>query len=319
VETSKYKNLLDKLKDINKTELHAHLGGAVPMDFIQKYSTDKEYIEITNMINKIRSGIDYSEGFKVFPLISKVLNTTERIREAAHDFCRKQYNDKVSVSELRTGLKKIGGKGFEEHLKAVLTGLESGMKDYNVKVPLVLSLRRDTSAEDAKEIVDLAIKYRQIGVLTGIDISGESTKGDASGIFEALKLARDNGLPITLHIGEHSSETAEQQMKELREIQPDRVGHAVHLCHEALLWVLENRIVVEACIMSAWSVGMINKPGEHPALELFRKGHPVVFCTDDSTLFGDLSEELALVACLCDLSIEQVIGMQLQAINHLFS
>lgn len=63
---------------------------------------------------------------------------------------------------------------------------------------------------------------------------------------------------------------------------------------------------------------MITKPGEHPALELFKKGHPVVFCTDDSTLFGDLSEELALVAYLCDLSVERIVELQKLALEHAF-
>ncbi len=63
---------------------------------------------------------------------------------------------------------------------------------------------------------------------------------------------------------------------------------------------------------------MITKPSEHPALELFKKGHPVVFCTDDSTLFGDLSEELALVACLCNLSVKEVVEMQKRALAYAF-
>src|SRR5262249_15496317 len=160
-----------------------------------------------------------------------------------------------------------------------------------VKVNLVLSLRRNTSAKDAQETVDLAITYRNQGI-TGIDISGESTKGDCSTIFESVDLAKQHGMPITLHIGEPPAANQEQEMKALSRIEPQRIGHAVHLCHQAKQWVNEKRPVIEACIKSAVSVKMITSPADHPAFDLLKNGHQVVFCTDDSTLFGDQSSEL---------------------------
>jgi adenosine deaminase len=314
--TSKYLELLARLKKSFKTDLHAHLGGALSKEFIKKHSTAQEYAELIGFIDKLKSGIDYSDAFKAFSMIGRVLNSNQRIEEAAFDFCQNQHNDNVTFTELRTGLKRLDG-GFEDYLKAVIAGLERGMEAYPIRVTLVLSLRRETSFEDADETIALAIKYRG-QIVKGIDVSGESIKGDGKGIFEALRQARSKGLPITLHIGESKDESPEQQLKELKEIQPSRVGHAVHLCPEAQEWIENNQIVVEACLRSALSV-MIKKPTEHPALALFKKGHPVVFCTDDSTLFGSHSEELALDACLCDLTIEQVTEMQKAALTYAFN
>ena len=316
VGTSKYQKLLIDLKKTFKTELHAHLGGAVPIEFIAKHSTREEYFEFVKFVEQLKTGINYAEGFKAFQMISRVLNSNKRIEKASYAFCRNQHNDNVIFTELRTGLKRLDG-GFEDYLKAVMAGLEKGMNDYPIQITLMLSLRRDTSIADANEIIDLAIKYRG-KMLTGIDVSGESTKGDSTGIFEPLRRASANRLPITLHIGENPLEHPAQQIKELTEIQPSRVGHAVHLCPEAQSWIENRRIPIEACIRSALSVSMINTPSEHPALVLFQKGHPVIFCTDDSTLFGDLSEELALVACLCNLSEKEVTELQNNALTYAF-
>ncbi len=283
---------------------------------LKKYSTAQEYAELVGFIDKLRRGVDYSEAFKAFSMIGKILNSNQRIEEAAFDFCQSQHRDNVTFTELRTGLKRLDG-GFEDYLKAVIAGLERGMKAFPIRVTLVLSLRRETSIADADETIALAINYRG-QIVKGIDVSGESIKGDGKGIFEALRLAKSKGLPITLHIGEHTNESPEQQLKELKEIQPSRVGHAVHLCPEAQAWIEENKIVVEACLRSALSV-MIIKPSEHRALALFKKGHPVVFCTDDSTLFGDLSEELALDACLCNLTVEEMTEMQKTALTYAFN
>lgn len=316
VQSPKYCELLNKIKYSQKTDLHAHLGGAVPLEFIHKYSSPAEYSKLVNFLDQLKGGLDYSVGFQAFSMIRNVLTTNRRLEEAAYEYCRSRFMERVAFTELRTGLKRLDG-GFEDALKSILEGLKRGMSDFSVKVTLLLSLRRDTPSDDAEEIIDLALKYRG-DIVKGIDVSGESTVGDGSGIFEALKRAKSHQLPITLHIGENRDEKPEQQLKELQEIQPDRVGHAVHLCPEAAGWIKDNKVIVEACLRSALSVSMIEKPGEHPAIKLFKEGHPVVFCTDDSTLFGDLSEELALVACLCGLTLKEVVNLQEKALEFAF-
>lgn len=316
MQTQKYVDLLIEIKNTHKTELHAHLGGAVPLEFLQKHCTPSAYTELLQQIERIKTGEDYSKAFNVFNLIGKILNTNERIEEAAYLFCQGQAADLVTLTEVRTGLKDLG-TGFEGYLQAVLNGLKRGQKDFQIKVNLVLSLRRNTTAKDAQETIRLAVKYRNEGI-TGIDISGESTLGDCSTIWESIDLAKKNGFPITLHIGEQPSENPEQQMKELSRIEPQRIGHAVHLCPQARQWVDEKRPVIEACIKSALSVKMIATPADHPAFDMLKKGHRVVFCTDDSTLFGDHSSELAVAACILDLPLAQIQAMQHEAQKYAF-
>ena len=313
IATPQYRQLLEALRSVDKLELHAHLGGAVSFDFVRKYATEQTYGELRGFIERLRNQIDYKEVFKVFPLIGQVLNSNQRIEEAAYDFCESQYKDKVSYSELRTSLKRLDGD-FEDYLRALIRGLRRGWKSYRVYVNIILSVRRDTPRQDAEETVDLALQYRHDGVC-GLDVSGESTVSDSREIVEVLQRARREALPIVLHIGESPLEKPEQQLRELEALQPVRVGHAVHLSPKARHWIENRRIngrrvVIEACITSALSTGMIKTPGDHPALRLFREGHPVIFCSDDSTLFGSLSEELALTACLCNLSVDAIRELQ---------
>ncbi len=316
METPRYQQYLAAIQNIGKTELHAHLAGAVPLEFLQKNCDETTFSQLSHDIDKIRNGVDYDKAFSIFDTIGKILNTEQRIEEAAFEFCRAQYNDKVAFSELRTGLKNLG-TGFEGYLQAVLKGLERGMQTYPIQVNLLLSLRRNTTEADADKTIDLALKYRDKGI-TGIDVSGNSVCGDAKGIFTALQRAKELKFPVTLHIGENPKETPEQQMKELKTIQPQRIGHGVFLCPEAIEWVRSQHIPVEVCIKSALSVDMIDHASKHPWLKLLQEGHPLVFCTDDATLFGDLSSELALLACLKDLSLSEIIELQSQAHQYAF-
>lgn len=95
VKTAKYLTLLKELKKHPKTELHAHLEGAVPIRFIQNYSTSESYAELTNFVEKMKKGVDYTNAFQAFSMIAKVLNTNKRIEEAAYAFCQSQYEDYV--------------------------------------------------------------------------------------------------------------------------------------------------------------------------------------------------------------------------------
>ena len=185
---------------------------------------------------------------------------------------------------------------MEGYLETVLRGIKQGCQGTDLQVGLILSLRRDSSAALAEETVNLALRYRERGVV-GLDLSGDSTQGDGSGVFAALVRGRESGLPLTLHIGESPKETAEQQMLELTLLQPSRLGHAVYLCEEGISWIQANKTPVELCLTSAIKTGMIYQAHEHPALHWLQKGHPVAICTDDPLIFNTtLSQEYARVA-----------------------
>ncbi len=143
--------------------------------------------------------------------------------------------------------------------------------------------------------------------VVGIDVSGDSTVGDIRTIFPYILRAKASGLPLTLHMGESLKETAALQMLELQTLQPERVGHAVHLCQEAKDWIKTHQVLVEMCLTSAVKAGMITEASHHPALQLLLNGHPVSICTDDPLIFNiTLSQEFALVSHITKLSPQQI-------------
>src|SRR5690349_4188350 len=86
MQTQKYASLLNEMRKTRKTELHAHLGGAVPLEFLQKHCTASAYAELVQQLERIKTGEDYSKAFNAFDLIGKILNTNERVEEAAYLF-----------------------------------------------------------------------------------------------------------------------------------------------------------------------------------------------------------------------------------------
>lgn len=311
-------DLVANLKAMEKVELHLHIGGAWPLSFLKEIAHPKDFQDLCEMINQFDQGVNYHEAFRIFNLIGKIMNSNERIEQGVAALCEELILDHVVYAELRTGLKDLG-TGLEGYLQSVLKGIQVGSDDKNLKVGLILSLRRDTKTAVANQTIDLAIRYYNQGVV-GIDISGDSTLGNGGHeIWPALMRAKEAGLPITLHIGESLEETPERQMFELLTLQPKRIGHGVHLCEAAQNWIQEHQTLVELCLTSALKTGMIQHPSEHPGLKLLLQGHPVAICTDDPLIFNtSLSEEYTKVALLTGLSAKDFLNLEHKIQNYYF-
>lgn len=311
------KSLLDEIRKIPKAELHLHLGGAWPLEYLMKIASAPDYEELTRFLNFLKTGVHYEEGFKVFGVIENIVNTHAKVEKGIIELFKSFSEDGVTHVEIRTGLKKLD-TDYEGYLNAVLSGVEKGSAQYNIKAGVILSLRRDTSKALAEETTALAFAYQSQGVV-GLDVSGQSTLGSAENILEPLKNAKKQGIPISLHLGESPKESQEQQMKELEQIKPDRIGHAVHLSGQAKAWIAHHKTPIELCLSSATKVKMLPEAAQHPALELLEKGHPVCICTDDPLLFEtSLSKELAQVAALKNLSLNQVVKLQESSLSYSF-
>ncbi len=307
-----------EMKSIDKVELHLHLGGSWPLAYLKEVAEPAQCVQLTHLLDQIEQGVEYKNAFKVFDLLSKMVNTDKKVEDGVAALCKELAEDGVVYAEIRTGLKDLGS-GHEGYLKAVLRGIERGCYQTRLQATVLLSLRRDTPAQVALQTVDLISKYCQQGV-TGLDISGISVQGDGSSIVPAIKRAQELDIPITLHIGESPEEAAVQQMKELEMIRPARVGHCVHLCPEAKNWIEMRKIPIELCLTSALKVMMISELHEHPALKLLKQGHPVIICTDDPLIFRtSLSHECAQVAQIGGLTMNTMIRLQEKAYSYRFT
>ncbi len=305
---------LMKLKKIDKVELHLHLGGSWPLEYLKEIAAPKQIEQLSKMLDQIDGGMDYQEAFQIFDLISKIVNTDKKVEDGVAALCKSLADDGVIYAEIRTGLKNLGS-GLEGYLSAVLRGIERGCASTNLNADVVLSVRRDTSLQTVLQTIDLIKKYRDNGVV-GLDVSGISIQGNGDTIFQGIDRIQETNIPITLHIGESQLETAEQQMKELQILKPTRVGHCVHLCTQAQEWIKERKIPVEMCLTSAVKVGMIANYDQHPALELLTEGHPVVICTDDPLIFRTtLSQECAKVVEIMNISVDAMMQLQEKALD----
>lgn len=311
------KVLLQQIKKIEKAELHLHLGGSWPLEFLKTIADSESFAKLTVMLDRMEEGMEYEQAFAIFDLVGKMVNTDQKVEDGAIALCKQLIDDNVAYVEIRTGLKDLGS-GIEGYLQALLRGIKKGCANSSLTAKIILSVRRDSSSKVVQQTIDYIKKYRNQGVI-GLDISGVSIQGDGAAILQAADLIKENNIPITLHLGESPQETAVQQMKELLALKPTRIGHGVYLCKQAFEWICSNKIPIELCLTSAMKVGMIHEFKDHPALSLLAFNYPIIICTDDPLIFRTtLSQECARVAEINALNIDDMIQLQKKARKFAF-
>jgi adenosine deaminase len=312
VSAENYENEISFFQKLPKAELHLHLGGAYPKSYLFSIASSEQSQELEDELNSIANRVNYHDVFRVFSLVSQIVNSELKVQKGVEALCLSLKEDQVEYVEIRTGLKDLG-KGREAYLTAILDGIQTQISD-QFRAKLILSLQRNSSLEIARETVDLALKYQNSGVI-GIDISGDSTIGQIDDILPELFRAKERGLFFVVHLGESPDE--KDQMQLLSMLDPIRVGHGVHLFPEAAHWILTHKIPLEICLTSSVLVKMIDRYDQHPGIQFFNKGHPIVFCTDDPLIFStSLSKELMLAHLFAGFSIDDLKCITINAFNY---
>lgn len=153
---------------------------------------------------------------------------------------------------------------------------------------LILSIDRRNSASEALDVVDLALRFRDEGVV-GIDLCGDPSVGDVSIFAEAFARTRAAGLKITLHFAEVATQAVvkserlpEGELMMLLGCAPDRIGHVIHVPEEVKAVVRERRLGLELCLScnvhAKMMVGEKRGYGDHHFGEWVGSECPVVLC-----------------------------------------
>jgi adenosine deaminase len=309
---------IDRILQVTpKAELHVHLGGGFPLDYLLSIASQEQAEELLSMLEKMKRGVDYCECFGACDIVRKIVDTDEKVQAGAAALCRQLAQDGVTFAQISTSLKDLGN-GHESYLHAVLRGLQEG-KTPNFVPTLLLGLNRACNSKAAKRTVDLALAYRDQGIC-GIDLCENPSLGFLDAILPEIRRAKDAGLFVGLHMGELPGEL--NQTLILDQVNPDRICHGAFLDQSALEWVVRNRIPIEVCLSSSLSTRVIAKAEDHPALLLYQQGHPVVICTEDPLLFStSLSREYRLFMEALGLSLEETLqviadGFEIGVVEH---
>lgn len=303
------------IKAMPKTDLHVHLDGSVRVSTLIELAK-KQNVELPTKspeaLKKIlvpglkcKSLEDY---LRPFDIVLSVLQEEDALYRVAYELAEDAAAENVWYMEVRYSPILHTKKGLKLPLiiDAVLAGLKTAEKKYDIKTGVIVCGMRNISPEFSITLADLAVAYKHRGVV-GFDLAGIEESYPAKHHREAFYRILNNNINTTAHAGEaYGPESIHQA---LHYCGAHRIGHGTRLLEDGdlLNYVNDHRIPMEICLTSNVQTKATPSFEKHPLKFYYDFGLRVTVNTDNRTISNTtVSKELGLAAKYANLNINDL-------------
>jgi adenosine deaminase len=295
---------LEVIERLPKTDLHVHLDGslrlATILDLAEKGrielpSRDEDGLrKAMNLGHNCGSLVEY---LKAFDVTLRVLQTAESLTRTAYELAEDAARENVRYMEVRYSpmLHTRRGLRLTTVVEAVLEGLRAAQDRYKIESNVILCGIRNVSPESSLEMAELAVAYKNRGVV-GFDLAGAEYDHPAKHHRAAFQLVRDNNINVTIHAGEaYGPESIHQA---IHVCGAHRIGHGCRLREDGdlLHYLNDHRVTLECCPSSNVQTGAIRDLASHP-IKLYKNLGLRVTVNTDNRLVTDTTVSKELWLC----------------------
>ena len=328
----------EAIKSLPKVLLHDHLDGGLRPQTIIDLANEQGYKKLPHqdadkLAKWFHQGISAGslvEFLKGFEHTCGVMQTMEALERVAYEMMEDMKSDGVCYVETRFAPVFHTEKGLylDDTVRAVLTGLNRGKKDFGVGYGLILCGMRNM--KDTLEVAELAVNFRYEGVV-GFDLAGEEGWYPPKKHIDAFQSIQRANFNITIHAGEAFGK--ESIWQAIQWCGAHRIGHATHLKDDLSLdkdgnviafgelaqYVLDKRIPLEICLLSNLHTGAVDKIENHPFGTLFKEKFRVTINTDDRLMSNTtLSNEFLIAIEHFNLNLDDIEKITLNSMKSAF-
>ena len=295
---------LEIIQKLPKTDLHVHLDGSLRLSTILELA-ERGRIELPardedGLRKAMNLGMNCGslvEYLKAFDVTLRVLQTAESLTRAAYELAEDAARENVRYMEVRYSpmLHTRRGLKLTTVVEAVLEGLRAAHDKYGIESNVIICGIRNVSAESSLEMAELAVAYKNRGVV-GFDLAGAEYDHPAKHHRAAFQLVRDNNINVTIHAGEaYGPESIHQA---IHVCGAHRIGHGCRLREDGdlLHYVNDHRISLECCPSSNVQTGAIRDLASHP-IKLYKNLGLRVTVNTDNRLVTDTTVSKELWLC----------------------
>ncbi len=295
---------IEELKALPKIELHCHLDGSLSKEYLEERLGREVSPSEMSVSGDCKSLAEYLEKFD---LPCSCLMDAEGLEKAGIDVLRTMSREHVIYAEIRFAplLSTSDSLKPEEVVEALLGGLAAGKEKYKVSSRVILCLMRHHSYEQNLSVIKLAEKYLGKGVCA-IDLAGAEAQYPMAEFMELFTIAREKGIPFTVHAGECGSV---KNIMDAAEAGSKRIGHGIAMrsCPEVQALIKEKQIGVEMCPISNLQTKAVPEASEYPMQEFLDAGLSVSINTDNRSVSAtSMTKELAFIQKTYGVTDEQI-------------
>jgi adenosine deaminase len=219
------------------------------------------------------------------------------------------------------------GLHWEDVVKAVLTGLERGKKDFGVTYGLILCAMRNMQL--SLQMAELAVDFRDRGVV-GFDLAGEEGGYPPKHHVDAFHYIQRQNFNITIHAGEAFGK--ESIWQAIQWCGAHRIGHATRLIEDITVtdgraanlghlgqYILDKRIPLEICLSSNVHTGACPDLASHPFGIYHHQKFRVTLNTDNRLMSNTcMSKEYEIAANTFGLSLNDLEKISINSMKSAF-
>jgi adenosine deaminase len=241
----------------NLVDLHLHLGSAQPPHSLWELAHEqgiklheKDYWKFIDSVT-IKENTTYDKYLQFFHLTELIQSSSIALEKACHSAVSYFYRKAdVRTLELRFN-PMLRNKGGEQDLDKIIfssiVGVKKACLEYPVRAGIILMMDRRFNKEQNTIIAKKAARFSHEGII-GIDLAGPlEDKFKIADLVDAVLIARDAGLKVTIHTGEVTG--PDEIWEVVTKLKPDRIGHGVRCIEDPKLMehLSKENIILEVC------------------------------------------------------------------------
>ncbi|MGH3565935.1 MAG: adenosine deaminase [Pseudonocardia sp.] len=310
----------ESIRDAPKVLLHDHLDGGLRPSTVISLADAAGYtalpstdpIELAGWFLGAAHSGSLERYLETFGHTVAVMQTADALARVAAECAADLAVDGVVYAEVRFApeLHVEQGLTLDAVVEAVLEGFRIGtalaaQDGRRIRVGCLLTAMRH--AARSREIAELAVRYRDVGVV-GFDIAGAEAGFPPTRHLDAFEYVRQQNAHFTIHAGEAFG--LPSIWEALQWCGADRLGHGVRIVDDITVgndgtpklgrlaaYIRDMRIPLEMCPTSNVHTGAAPSLAEHPIGLLATLRFRVTVNTDNRLMSGvTMSTELAALA-----------------------
>ncbi|MDO6486992.1 adenosine deaminase [Colwellia sp. 6_MG-2023] len=316
---------------INQTlpllDLHRHLDGNIRPATIWQLATKNNIVlpatQLSDFIPHVQiqgSESDLLAFLKKLDWGVAVLKSLDDVKRIAFENVEDAFNAGLHYAELRFSpyyMSMNHNLPIADVVAAVVDGVNTGMKTFNVKINLIGILSRTFGVKQCQLELDALLTHKND--LVAIDLAGDEYNFPGDLFVDHFKQVRDAGLSVTVHAGEAGG--AKSVWQAINDLGATRIGHGVATIEDEKLmsYMVNHNIAIESCLTSNYQTGTVKDLTTHPLKEFLAHGIKACLNTDDPAVQGiEIKHEYTVAKNVLKLNDNDITQLQKNAIDVCF-
>jgi len=269
-----------------KTDLHVHFQGSVRVSTLRELAAAQGTELPPGLDGDRYVWNDFFDFLTQYGLVSRAVADPAGHRRVALEICEDQAGQGVRYAEVTLSIVGQALRTDDWHgpVAAALDGFDEGFDRFGTRCRLVLDHPRGFPIEYAERLLDVALAFRDRGVVA-LGLAGPEAQSGAD-LGPVFRRAIDEGLHSVPHAGEAVGPESIREAVEI--LGAERIGHGFRILEDADLTadVRDRGIPLEVCPTSNVVLGNVASLEEHPLPRLLEAGLVVTLNSDDPAMFA---------------------------------